>query len=419
MTTLRALSTLLCLAAASSAAGVSCTSKDDRSLGNPAGSGGSGASGGSTNIALTGGTSGTSGTGATDSAGAGDGSGVAECSFAGLNCGGSSLEADLRVVNMLLVIDKSGSMTDSLGTEDKWTAMKSALAASLARVGDEMNFGLELFPYSPSVIPVGDCGVHCFDVPEGDEAILVPLQPGIDVTGEISTELEATTPWGGTPTAKALRSALEYFTQGAGASLPGNNYVLLATDGGPNGNSEITCEAATCTTNLDGTPCGGGNCCRGVNDQCLDDVGVIQALSDLRHAGIPTFVVGLPGTDQYAVYLEQFADAGGVPSSGATKYYAVTQSQGVQGLTDVFDTITTQLVRSCEIPLSEPPTKTSLVNVAIDCDVVAPTSSDGSGWHLDDQNAPTEVILEGPVCDHLQTDGARRVDVIFGCPTVR
>ena len=420
MTTLRALSTLLCLAAASSAAGVSCASKDDRSLGNPAGSGGSGASGGSTTIAFTGGTGGTSGTGTNDSAGAGDGSGVAECSFSGLNCGGSSLEADLRVVNMLLVIDKSGSMTDSLGSEDKWTAMKSALAASLARVGDEMNFGLELFPYSLSLtIPEGDCGLDCFDLPDGDAAILVPLRPGINVTGEISAELEATKPGGGTPTAKALRSARDYFTKGAGASLPGNNYVLLATDGGPNGNSAITCEAATCTTNLDGTPCGGGNCCRGADDQCLDDASVIDALEALHDAGIPTFVVGLPGTDQYAAYLDEFADAGGVPNSGATKYYAVAESQGVQGLTDVFNTITTQLVRSCEIPLSEPPTKASLVNVAIDCDVVAPTSSDGSGWHLDDQNAPTEVILEGPVCDHLQTDGARRVDVIFGCPTVR
>ncbi len=424
MTTLRALSTLLCLAAASSAAGVSCASKDDRSLGNPAGSGGSGASGGSTNIALTGGTSGTSGTsgtGATDNAGAGDGSGVAECSFAGLNCGGSSLEADLRVVNMLLVIDKSGSMTDSLGNEDKWTAMKSALAASLARVGDEMNFGLELFPYSRSLtIPEVGCEPNCFDLPDGDAAILVPLRPGTDVTGEISAELEATKPGGGTPTAKALRSAFDYFTQGAGASVAGNNYVLLATDGGPNGNSSLTCEAATCTTNLDGQ-CDEGNCCSfdNTHDQCLDDTSVIDALEALHDAGIPTFVVGLPGTDQYAAYLDEFADAGGVPNSGATKYYAVAQSQGVQGLTDVFNTITTQLVRSCDIPLSEPPTKSSLVNVAIDCDVVAPMSADGSGWHLDDPNAPTEVILEGPVCDRLQTDGARRVDVIFGCPTVR
>ncbi|HSU39377.1 MAG TPA: hypothetical protein VLJ38_07410, partial [Polyangiaceae bacterium] len=193
-----------------------------------------------------------------------------------------------------------------------------------------------------------------------------------------------------------------------------------ATDGGPNGNRSLTCEAATCTTNLDGH-CDQGNCC-GYDDthnQCLDDASVIDALKALQDAGIPTFVVGLPGTDQYAAYLDDFAEAGGVPNSGATKYYAVSQSQGVQGLTDVFNTITTQLVRSCEIPLNGQPSKPSLVNVAIDCDVIPPTSADGSGWYLDDQNAPTEVILEGPVCDRLQTDGARRVDVIFGCTTVR
>jgi hypothetical protein len=424
----RALSTLLLLGAGTSATGLSCASKDDRSLGNSAGSGGSGArggSGGSTTLAVTGGTTGSggsSGSGTSGNAGAaGDDGRVSECKFAGLNCGGSSLEADLRTVNMLLLIDKSGSMTDSLGDGDKWTAMKSALAASLGRVASEMNFGLELFPYSLSLtIPEDDCGTDCFDLPDGDAAVVVPVGPGTDVVGEISVELEATKPGGGTPTAKALRSALEYFTHGAGAGLPGNNYVLLATDGGPNGNASLMCEAATCTTNLDGN-CDNGNCCGQTvtRDQCLDDVDVLDALTALHDAGIPTFVVGLPGTDQYAVYLNHFAEAGGVPNSGDTKYYAVAQSQGVQGLTDVFNTITTQLVRSCDIPLNGPPTKTSLLNVAIDCTVIAPMSSDGSGWHLDDPSAPTEVILEGPVCDRLQTDGARRVDVIFGCPTVR
>lgn len=440
MRTFRALSTLLFLATAASAAGVSCTGKDDRSLGNLAGSSGSGGSGGSTTLAITGGSSGSgmsggssgsgmnggsSGSGTSENAGAaGDGNGVGECTFAGLNCGGTSLQAELRTVNLLLVIDKSGSMTDPLGDADKWTAMKSALATALGRVAGEMNFGLELFPYSLSeTIPLDGCTARgdCCDIPDSDAAVVVPVRPGTTAAHEISSQLEVASPGGGTPTAKALANALDYFTNGAGAALQGNNYVLLATDGGPNCNTSLTCDAGTCTTNLDGTPCGGGNCCRDsdTHDQCLDDGSVIDALHALHEAGIPTFVVGLPGTDQYAEYLNNFATEGGEAQSGDTKYYAVSQSQGVQGLTDVFDTITTQLVRSCDIPLDVPPTKASLVNVAIDCDVVAPMSSDGSGWHFDDPNAPTEVILDGPVCDRLQTDGARRVDVIFGCPTVR
>jgi hypothetical protein len=131
-------------------------------------------------------------------------------------------------------------------------------------------------------------------------------------------------------------------------------------------------------------------------------------------------MVGLPGTQQYASYLDEFAEAGGVPaSSGDTSYYAVSEDEGVEGLLNVFETITTQLVRSCDIPLSQVPSQPDQVNVAIDCDVVAQNADDGSGWDYDEPSAPSAVILRGPVCERLQQDGAKRVDVVFGCPTVR
>jgi hypothetical protein len=419
--------------------GASCSSKDNRSLGNSAGSSGHGGSGGSSTVVVTGGSSGMTATGGssgmtatggsssggTDANAGATGSGIEECTFNGLGtCGGASLKAELHSVNMLLVIDKSGSMTDPIGNQDKWTAMKSALATSLGRVKSEMSFGLELFPYSLSeTIPLDGCDTNCCDVPDGEAAVVVPVRPGTLSVSDISGQLSTTNPGGGTPTAKALNSALAYFTTGEGANLQGNNYVLLATDGGPNCNASLTCGPETCTTNLDGNcPANSGNCCRfaDTQDQCLDAGSVHDALKALHTAGIPTFVVGLPGTAQYSSYLDDFATAGGMENTaGDTKYYAVSESGGVQGLIDVFNTITTELVRSCNIPLSEPPTKPELVNVAIDCDVVAPMSDDGSGWHFDDPNAPTEVVLTGPVCDRLQTDGAKRVDVIFGCPTVR
>jgi hypothetical protein len=384
-------------------------------IGGTSGAGGSGAT-------SAGGSSATNAGGDANAGAAGeDGSGT--CTFSALGtCGGASLQAERRTVNMLLVIDKSGSMVDSIGDEDKWTAMKSALAQSLGRVEAELNFGLELFPYSLSETIPASCDTDCCAMPDGDAAIVEPIRPGTEASSDIAYRLAATSPGGGTPTAKALQNALEYFTTGDGASLPGQSYVLLATDGGPNCNPDLTCTAATCTTNLDGTDCGGGNCCRNADahDQCLDDMAVDTALSELLTAGIPTFVVGLPGTSQYGTYLDDFAHNGGMENtSGSTKYYAVSESQGVKGLVDVFDTITTELVRSCNIPLQEPPDNPNFVNVAIDCNVVPPMSDDGSGWHYDDPNTPTAVILVGPVCDRLQADGAKRVDVLFGCPTVR
>jgi hypothetical protein len=453
MRTLRAASTIVFLSAAAAALSASCASKDDnKGLDDPSGgtSGSSANGGGSgTGITLTGGSSGNGGssasggsggstggtdTGGTDTGGSSSGgtsgsgaeggdNGIAECDLSGLGtCGGESVEAVLRTVNMLLVIDKSGSMTDPLGDQTKWEALKSALGAAINNVRAEMNFGLVLYPYDFfNPIPELNCGADCCTVAEGAAAVNVPVTAGTLSVPEIAEQLGDTSPGGGTPTAVALDAALDYFVNGDGAALAGNNYVLLATDGGPNCNADLTCEGDTCTTNLDGA-CTTDNCCSFSNtrNQCLDDERVMAKLEALTAAGISTFVVGLPGTQQYSAYLDEFAVAGGVPATtGDTSYYAVAETDGVDGLLSVFETITTQLVRSCEIPLTQVPSQPDQVNVAVDCNVVPQDNDDGSGWDYDEPSAPTAVILRGPACERLQENGAQRVDVVFGCPTVR
>jgi hypothetical protein len=439
MRSLRLASTLLILGASAVGLNTSCSSKkDDTSLG--AGAGGSGGTGGTHGGPITisggsagmgavgqsggtGGTGGTSGTSGTDAGGASD-EGVPACTtLVGLDqCGITSVEAKLRTVNMLLVIDKSGSMTDPLGDTDKWTAMKSALGTALGHVADQMNFGLVLFPYATfHTIPLDGCDTDCCELPDGDAAVLVPVEPGGRATEEISYQLDGTSPGGGTPTAAALDAALAYFTSGDGAALEGEKYVLLATDGGPNCNDKLACKSDTCTTNLDGQ-CPDGNCCQDADqrNQCLDDLSVLDELGKLKAANIPTFVVGLPGTQQYASYLDEFAAADGLASDGGNShYYAVSESDGVNGLIDVFESITTELVRSCDVALGQAPANPNLVNVAIDCNVVPQDAADGSGWDFDATPNPTAVVLRGPVCDELQASGAQRVDVLYGCPTVR
>ena len=434
MRPLRALASTLLLSLATSSLSSSCSKNDDRSLdGTPGTTGGSGGTGGtgvviSVGASGSGGTVGVSGSGSggtgTEAAAGSDGL-VDDCSqVEGLgDCGGAKIEATPRTVNMLLVIDKSGSMTDPFGDQDKWTALKAALAASLGNVRTQMNFGLILFPYSAfNVIPVDDCGDYCCDLDAGAAAVTVPIAPGTTATMQIGGELDKTMPGGGTPTAKALAAAYDYFANGDGASLQGDNYVLLATDGGPNCNQDLTCDGDTCTTNLDNQCQSSSNCCKPADSRimCLDSDAVLAALESLEAIHVPTFVVGLPGTQQYSSYLDQFAEAGGEPNpTGDSKYYAVSAAGGVQGLVDVFDTITTQLLRSCEIPLTAPPADSSRVNVAVDCNVVPHDGSDGSGWKFDQDIDPTEVILSGPVCNRLQANGAKRIDVVFGCKTVR
>jgi von Willebrand factor type A domain len=354
---------------------------------------------------------------------AGTDDGVSQCgSLSGLSeCGNTTVTADLRTVNILMVIDKSGSMTDEpsgFGT-DKWSALKTALGHALNGVAADVNVGLLMYPYSTAQqIPLV-CHGGCCEVPDGASAVNVDIDSGTRSLPRILAALDAVDPGGGTPTAQALARANDYFTTGAGAALKGNNYVLLATDGGPNCNSNNSCGADRCTTNLDGQ-CDSGNCCKASGEGCLDDIEVTGQLRTLLSHGVRTFVVGIPGTEAYSDYLDGFAVAGGEPNPATPpSYYAVSPKDGVQGLEDVFTGITSQLLRSCTIQLAEDPPKLELVNLAIDCEVIKPSAKDGSGWTIDTHQTPGSVVLSGPICDRVQRQGATRVDVVYGCPTVR
>jgi hypothetical protein len=392
------------------------------------GTAGSAASGGTGAVIVTGGTS---GTGGTDSGGSGEGGGgtgqqPGQCeSLEGLGpqCGATSKEATFKTINVMLVIDKSGSMTDQPEgfDTDKWTAMKDALGAALGDGEIDINFGMLLYPNDlirPIALDTCAQDENCCAVPEGEPAVVVPITEGPVSAPAIRDLLDRTDPGGGTPTAAALQRAFLYFTEGEGADLEGENYVLLATDGGPNCNENASCDGSTCTTNLD-QQCDTDNCCDGFPSFCLDDGGVTSEIEALANANVKTFVVGIPGTEAYTDYLNGFADAGGVPQEGAdTTYYAVSAEAGVQGLVDVFNSITTQLVRSCDIELTEQPPKLDDVNVAIDCEIVE-RGENNENWDYDQLPNPTMIQLKGDVCTRLQDEGATRVDVVLGCPVVR
>ena len=81
-----------------------------------------------------------------------------------------------KEVDILLVIDRSGSMSATPGgfATDKWTALKTALPAALDPVKGGISFGMELFPNNLTTpIPVS-CTSECWDMPAGETAIVVP-----------------------------------------------------------------------------------------------------------------------------------------------------------------------------------------------------------------------------------------------------
>jgi hypothetical protein len=347
------------------------------------------------------------------------------------SCGQSTIVATPHTVNILLVIDESGSMADKPGgfTVDKWSALKTAVGGALSAVKNDIAFGLELFPYpADPKKPIGlDCGgatgPSCCEMPAAP-GINIPVEPGATSVPKILSAIDTTSPGGGTPTALALARALEYFQSGGGANLEGDRYVLLATDGGPNCNDALTCGAAQCTTNLDGqcSLAAGGNCCdeafggAEAKSRCLDDGATKTQIDALRALGVKTFVVGIPGTEGYQSSLDSFAQAGGEENPSAPpKYFAVTAAGGVASLAAVLASITQSLVTTCSLALTSDPEKHDWLNVYVD-DKLVPKGAEG--WHLDEAMTPPTVVLDGATCAKVKAEGAERVQVIYGCPTM-
>ena len=359
--------------------------------------------------------------------------------FKGQSCSQTQVQADVREVNMLIVLDESGSMNDSpaSGAASKWQIMKTALNTALTKVDNDINFGLLLFPYAPGGIPSGssDPTETCAVPDDVSVAVNVPIGgpgTGPSTLTDVLNTIAGQSPAGGTPTARALQQAYAYFTTGDGRNLSGTKWVLLATDGGPNCNSGLTCDAAQCTQNLDGKCAPNVNCCVDSNGAsigyvCLDDVRTTSQIQLLAAVGIDTFVIGIPGTEAYATSLNDFATAGKVPNTNGTGgelYYAISAASAQQDLIDAFGDITTKLIHSCDIALASNPPDPTKVNVAIDCvpQPVVPTGSPAdagaNGYYIDYTKNPAHLILVGAPCNNLVTTGAHNVDVIAGCPVI-
>jgi hypothetical protein len=336
-------------------------------------------------------------------------------------------------VNMLALIDKSGSMADeSVYGSSKWGALVGALTTAFEGVEDnpELSIGLALFPASD--VPF-DCvgGNSCCEV---KSTVDHPIELAEESVGPINDILNKTEPGGLTPTSAALDLAYDYFEAN---QFEGDNYVLLATDGGPNCNSSLDCGMEECTRNLD-RQCGDDwettNCCQteALRAWCVDHEETRSKIEDLADKGIKTIVVGIPGTEAYTDWLNAFAKAGKAVAPEGESFYEVAAEGGEEALTETFTGITQDLVNSCNMQMSQTPPAwdTSLVNIAIDCKVVpkgggTTTDDDGNeieledNWVIDAETDPPTVVFpeDGEYCQTIKK-GVDRVDIVIGCPAV-
>jgi hypothetical protein len=313
---------------------------------------------------------------------------------AGNTCGEQQFAIQRTIPDMLIVLDRSGSMGDGWGTT-LWQMSRAAIYDITAAMDQQIRFGLYVFPSEGS--PHACTNYFSCQTAAGT---LVPV--GDATSAKIKSALSSMQACGGTPTAAALVKARQYF-----ATLPGDGRpraILLATDGAPNCNGSLNPKTCTCTFN-DG--CWDGR-------DCLDDASTYAALDSLCAAGIKTYVLGLGSSQSMTSVL------GGMAQHGCTATpYAANDAASVK---KAFQDITGG-VASCSFTVECSKIQSAaLVNFYFDGKVVPRRPDHTSGWDWTTScapNSPTKGAVEffGQDCAAIKNQTVKLISAKFGCAT--
>ncbi len=279
-------------------------------------------------------------------------------------CGGEVYEATAIPPNVLIVLDRSGSMDDKLGNQGtKWELAQAALGQVVSEFDNEVRFGLALYPGTDLKCNEGmGCAPGAIFVDVGDQA-------AAEITGVLEDVKTCSL---GTPTAEALEPMKDY----AGLEDQDRpNFILLITDG---------------------------------QSTCADPATMIEELR-MQTPEILTFVVGF-GADVDPGELNDMAEAGGTALMGDPKYY---QADDAQALVDAFADIAGSVL-SCSYVLDAVPPDPAELYVYINGMKVTRDPTHTDGW---DYNAESnQVTLYGSACELLQSGDAKDLQIVFGCP---
>lgn len=300
--------------------------------------------------------------------------------------------------NIYFVLDRSGSMS----FDDKWSSVRSTVVALARGLGPRARFGAAMYPWTSDVCAPGK---EVLKTRLGD----APTANGTDGPTTVAlAQVTNVAPSGGTPTS----ATLEALRPGI-AALPGKTFVILATDGAPNCNARTSCTIDACVPNIEGDCPSNVNCCeppQGGVENCLDARATVNAASAYAAAGIPLYVVGMPGSAPYTAVLDEVAVAGGTALPGSSpKYYRVDDKSQILA---ALQKVAAKIVATCTFDLTEPPGDPNAVNVYFDQKVVP--KDPVNGWSIEGKR----VTLLGTACERVMSGEVLGVRIIAGCPTV-
>jgi hypothetical protein len=299
-----------------------------------------------------------------------------------------AVNLDPRQVDVLILLDRSGSMDTAFGPGTRYQAVASLLSNLVLTYTAHVQFGYQEMPGRQG------CESQLF-------AGCCASPPSVGVAGDnaqtVVAAITAAAPMdGNTPTAASLQAALAYYeTLDDGVA---NRFVLLATDGAPN------CTLAGALSSGDAT-----------GRACTD---ALLKVSELVSLGVRVIVLGVgdglaDDANAENLCLDEMAHAGGAAASpGSPAFYAASDPQQLQlAVEQIFGGVTRP---SCLLRFHSSVDDSTLA-VFLDGQQI-PRSLVGDGWHLDTSLSPPGVRITGVYCGMIESFQVSLVEARFGCP---
>jgi von Willebrand factor type A domain len=321
-------------------------------------------------------------------------------------CGVGTASANLAGVNMLVMFDRSSSMTERAQRNGptRWELTSEALNAFFASADAAgLNLALRFFPHDqPMAGCNGDeesndsCNANACAAPlVGLNTLTAEAAPADAHEKALLDAVAASAPGmagQGTPISAALSGSYLWATAQKAKTPNENSVVVLVTDGQPNG----------CVTEI-------------------DDIANLAAAAFA--AGTRTYAIGLTGSRE--ADMDRIAEAGGTTEG----IFVADGANTTQDLLDALGAIRGAIL-DCDFPLPEASggveVEPALVNVNF-----TPTSgtksrliqvNDEAGcgkgdWYYDDVTNPTRIILCKSTCDAVTADAMASLEILLGCQT--
>ena len=300
------------------------------------------------------------------------------CTIGG-DCGGFAFEINNVPPNVMILLDRSGSMNGEVpgSSDNRWEVAVSVVDTVTSAFDQSIRFGLATYSSclpggcSPGAIvvpmlPLNAANIQTFLGNTAGVGSVSGQLPGLD--GRIHYLCES-----GNPETSTGVSLADLVGEPSLQDPERNNAILLITDGG---------ESGECTDNVNGP--GGAAALYG------------QAVPVL------TFAVGFG--DAVSEQLEEIAIAGGTEHGLLANDPASLQMALESAL---------QTVASCTFTLDQVPDDPSQIFVFLDLDPAGLPNDPVNGWTYDPLT--NSVTFHGTACQSIKDGSVVDVDVVYGC----